>query len=182
MSIPFAEDTRHASYDPAAAELFWRQLVQADRVLTIFRERLHRQGQPGALLLGRLRPGRDPLLRPPRAAASRRRAQLRRLGHGRGLLARARELRLLARRRRGGRLLRLRLPRARRLPRPHVSPPEAAYYSPTPASSCCRTRWSARAADPDATLLAFLQTTYEAAADLGGWDRAALDYSPVRPA
>jgi hypothetical protein len=31
------------------------------------------------------------------------------------------------------------------------------------------------AADPDATLLAFLQSTYEAAADLGGWDRAALE-------
>ncbi len=32
-----------------------------------------------------------------------------------------------------------------------------------------------RAADPDALLLEFLQSTYEAAADLGGWDRAALD-------
>jgi hypothetical protein len=32
-----------------------------------------------------------------------------------------------------------------------------------------------RAADPDAALLAFLQTTYEAAAGLGGWDRQALE-------
>jgi hypothetical protein len=31
------------------------------------------------------------------------------------------------------------------------------------------------ASDPDATLLAFLQTTYEAAADRGNWDRAALE-------
>ena len=31
------------------------------------------------------------------------------------------------------------------------------------------------AADPDAELYAFLQSTYEAAADLGGWDRAALE-------
>lgn len=30
-------------------------------------------------------------------------------------------------------------------------------------------------ADPDGDLLAFLQTTYEAAADLGGWDRSALE-------
>ena len=36
------------------------------------------------------------------------------------------------------------------------------------------------AADPDATLLAFLQTTYEAAADLGGWDRASLEADPNR--
>jgi hypothetical protein len=31
------------------------------------------------------------------------------------------------------------------------------------------------AADPDAALLAFLQSTYEAAADAAGWDRAALE-------
>ena len=31
------------------------------------------------------------------------------------------------------------------------------------------------AADPDAALLDFCQSTYEAAADLGGWDRAALE-------
>jgi len=31
------------------------------------------------------------------------------------------------------------------------------------------------APDPDAALLAFLQTTYEAAAELGRWDRAALE-------
>lgn len=31
------------------------------------------------------------------------------------------------------------------------------------------------AADPDETLLAFLQSTYDAASDLGGWDRSELD-------
>jgi hypothetical protein len=31
------------------------------------------------------------------------------------------------------------------------------------------------APDPDALLLEFLSRTYEAAADTGGWDRAALD-------
>jgi hypothetical protein len=38
-----------------------------------------------------------------------------------------------------------------------------------------------RADDPDATLLDFLEDTYAAAADLGGWDRQALDYVPVEP-
>lgn len=37
------------------------------------------------------------------------------------------------------------------------------------------------AADPEATLLDFLQATYEAAADLGDWDRAALDCAPGIP-
>jgi hypothetical protein len=37
------------------------------------------------------------------------------------------------------------------------------------------------AADPDAALLAFLTSTYEAAADAGGWDRAALECGLGRP-
>ena len=31
------------------------------------------------------------------------------------------------------------------------------------------------AADPDATLMAFMQSTYEAAAEAANWDRAALE-------
>jgi hypothetical protein len=34
------------------------------------------------------------------------------------------------------------------------------------------------ASDPDRTLLAFFQSTYDAAAELGGWDRAALEARP----
>ena len=37
------------------------------------------------------------------------------------------------------------------------------------------------APDPDAALLAFLRSTYEAAAELGGWDRRALECAPGRP-
>jgi hypothetical protein len=37
------------------------------------------------------------------------------------------------------------------------------------------------AADPDAALLAFLDSTYRAAADLGGWDRAALECARGQP-
>src|SRR4051794_22803170 len=36
-AIPFAEDDRHAAYDARAAALFWRQLLQAGRVLGEFR-------------------------------------------------------------------------------------------------------------------------------------------------
>ena len=38
------------------------------------------------------------------------------------------------------------------------------------------------APDPDAALLEFLQTTYEAAAELGQWDRGALEEDPARRA
>ena len=35
--------------------------------------------------------------------------------------------------------------------------------------------------DPDGALLAFLQTTYEAAANAGKWDREALECDPGKP-
>jgi hypothetical protein len=41
-----------------------------------------------------------------------------------------------------------------------------------------------KSSEPEATLMAFLQTTYQAAADVGRWDRAALECpigSPLRP-
>jgi hypothetical protein len=36
-----------------------------------------------------------------------------------------------------------------------------------------------QADDPDAMLLAFFQSTYEAAANLGHWDRVALERTPI---
>lgn len=37
-----------------------------------------------------------------------------------------------------------------------------------------------KSADPAATLTRFLETTYEAAAELGGWDRRALETRPIK--
>jgi hypothetical protein len=36
-----------------------------------------------------------------------------------------------------------------------------------------------QASDPDAMILAFFQSTYEAAANLGHWDRDALEQTPL---
>lgn len=36
-----------------------------------------------------------------------------------------------------------------------------------------------QAENPDELLLTFLQSTYDAAANLGNWDRAALERNPV---
>lgn len=36
-AIPFAEDYLHASYDEEAVRLYWRQLIQADRLIHVFR-------------------------------------------------------------------------------------------------------------------------------------------------
>jgi hypothetical protein len=44
--IPFDQDTRHASYDADIVHRFWRALLQADRVLKIFRARFRGKVSP----------------------------------------------------------------------------------------------------------------------------------------
>lgn len=59
--------------------------------------------------------------------------------------------------------------------------PDAAFFDPGLGEFLLP--WDAvrTADDPDAALLAFLESTYVAAADLGGWNRAALECAPGRP-
>jgi hypothetical protein len=62
--------------------------------------------------------------------------------------------------------------------------PDGAFYSAEFGEFFIAYETVRRAADPEAALLAFLQSTYAAAADLGGWDRAALEAplgEPRRP-
>jgi hypothetical protein len=54
--------------------------------------------------------------------------------------------------------------------------PQAAYYSDAMREFILPYEAARRAADPDATLIEFAQSTYEAAAVQGGWDRHALEY------
>ncbi len=58
--------------------------------------------------------------------------------------------------------------------------PGQAFYSPDFRQFLLPYETVRTAADPDATLQRFLQTTYAAAADRGGWDRAALECDPHR--
>jgi len=53
--------------------------------------------------------------------------------------------------------------------------PEAAYYHPELHEFVLPYEAVRRAPDPDALLLDFLQATYAAAADLGGWPRSGLE-------
>ena len=53
--------------------------------------------------------------------------------------------------------------------------PDAAFYDETLREFLLPYAAVRTADDPDATLLAFLQDTYEAAAELGGWARADLE-------
>lgn len=62
----------------------------------------------------------------------------------------------------------------------HVEP-EAAYFDKTLGEFLLPYDAVRSAGDPEATLMAFLESTYRAAADLGGWDRQALECAPGEP-
>jgi hypothetical protein len=57
--------------------------------------------------------------------------------------------------------------------------PSAAFYSAEMQEFILPYEALRQTDDPDASVLEFLQSTYEAAANLGHWDDAALDYKPV---
>jgi hypothetical protein len=54
--------------------------------------------------------------------------------------------------------------------------PEGAFYSADLHEFVLPYDVVRQSESPDETLLRFLQTTYEAAAQLAGWDRAALEF------
>ena len=174
-ATPFADDTAHASYDREATERFWRALVEIDRVLDVFRGRFIGKASPVHFFWGGFDMADDPVLRPHRAPPPGWRAQLRRLGDARRLQSRSQQLRVLARRFGGGIVLLIRLSRARRL----LGTGRWRRTVPTTTRHLMEFilpyRAVRTAADPDATLLAFLQSTYEAAATTGNWDRATLE-------
>ena len=138
--------------------------------------RLPRQGEPGAFLLGQLRPRGDPVLRPAGAAASRRRARAARRGHARGLFARGQQRRLLARQRRlpARRVLRLRLSRAGGLPRPARSR-RAPASTRRSASSSCPTRPCGRRPIPTRCCSISSPRPMRPQPTPADWDRAALE-------
>ena len=175
-AIPFAED-----YEHAPTTLKPNTLVASAAASRPGAEGIPQpfpgQGEPGSILLGQFRPGIDALLRTACAASSRRSAELPGLRHGRGLLARVQQLRILARQRRipwSPRSIRTLIPS---LPatRNTRSNRRGRVTTSTCTSSSCRTRSSAPLRDPTKHFSRFLQSTYDAAAALADWDRAALE-------
>jgi hypothetical protein len=64
----------------------------------------------------------------------------------------------------------------------HAIAPTGAYYHPELREFVLPYEIVRNAADPDQTLLTFVHSAYEAAADLGHWDRATLDRPVARAA
>ena len=61
----------------------------------------------------------------------------------------------------------------------HTVQPESAYYHETLREFILPYDAVRTSGDPDEVLLSFLQSTYEAAADTGRWDRSALEWQPA---
>lgn len=176
-AIPFPEDEKHCSYDPAAAHRFWLALLQAHRVMSQFRARFVGKASPvhffwGAADLATTRFSGRP--------APKHRGGVPNCADWIMEMAYSHEVSSCGFWPGGS--------------------TEGSFYSyayPEPAGfadwpleiagasydsslgefllpySTVRT-----AEDPDAVLLGFFQSTYEAAAELGGWDRAALEAEP----
>jgi len=180
--IPFAEDETHRSYDAEYVNRFWRALVQADRVFKIFRTRFIGKASPvhffwgaGDLAVTRFsgrrapeHPGGIPNL-PDWVTREAYSHEVSSCGFWPGggaidypaFYSYAYPAPAGFAEARGG--------------------PEGAFYSKDYGEFVLPYDRVARAASPDETLLEFLQSTYEAAATLGAWDRAALenDFSVV---
>jgi Family of unknown function (DUF5996) len=177
-AIPFAEDTRHGSYDPAAIHRFWQALVQAHRVLAQFRARYAGKASPvhffwGGFDLAVTRFSGRPAPRHPggvpncadwvmQCAYSH---ELSSCGFWPGGSAE-------------GSFYAYAYPEPDGFATWQVAP-AAGYYDTTLREYLLPYRAVRTADDPDATLLAFLQSTYEAAAVTGEWDRSALEMATV---
>lgn len=182
-AVPFEQDERHASYEPMHAHLFWRALTHADRVLKAFQTGFVGKVSPvhlfwGGLDLATSRYSGRPAPRHPGGVPN--------LADWVNVEAFSREEFA------SGWWA-------------NSDPPGPAFYSytyPEPAeirSAVVRPAeafWDARlgefaltwdsarvAPDPNAAVLEFFRSTYEAGADLAGWDRASLEPGelPGRP-
>lgn len=175
-AIPFERDTEHRHYDREYATRFWRALVQIDRVLKEFRSRFIGKCSPVHFFWGSfdlavtrfsgreapLLPGGFPNL-PDWVAREAYSHEVSSAGFWPGSGA-------------------IQYPAfyAYAYPAPEgfaqapVRPAEA-FYSKELGEFILPYDVVRTAASPDETLLGFLQSTYEAAAERGHWDRAALE-------
>ena len=173
--IPFSQDRTHAAYDPAAAHRFWRAPIQADRVFKLFRTGFLGKASPVHFFWGSfdlavtrfsgrrapLHPGAVPGL-PDAVTREAYSHEVSSAGFWPGNDA---------------------FPRAAfysyACPEPvgfrdrPVTP--GAHFERALSEFILPYETVRHAADPDALLLEFLTTTYAAAAETGGWDRAGLE-------
>ena len=180
VAIPFESNTSDASYDAGAMHRFWQALVQADRVFTAFRARYLGKVSPvhffwGAFDLAVTRfSGRTAPIHPGGAPNCADWVMHEAYSHevssagfwpGAGLGEAA--------------FYAYVYPTTDTFAGYPVRPPAACYHDAL--GEFILPYEAVRTADaPDDALLSFLQSTYEAAAETGDWNRAVLDYPSDR--
>jgi hypothetical protein len=172
--IPFEKDTTHCSYDREYVKRFWRVLLQATRVITVFRSRFRGKVSPVHLFWGALdlactrfsgstapvHPSMPGL--PDRVTRDAYSHEVSSCGFWPGAPGIEPLFYSYA------------------YPEPHgyleypIEPPQAR-YDPNFGEFVLPYEAMRHLPNPDAALLQFLQSTYEAAAICGHWDRAALE-------
>ena len=173
--IPFAKDRAHASYDPEYANRFWRILVSVDKVMQQFRARFIGKCSPvhffwGSFDLavtrfsGRRAPERSGADLITREAYSHEVSSA-------GFWPGSGEIREAA-------FYSYTVPEPSGFGEAKVRP-GAAFYDPKLKEFLLMYEGVRTAASPEATLMEFLQATYEAGANLGHWDREALEQPPA---
>ena len=177
--IPFAADRSHASYDGEAAQSCWRAIASADRVLKRFRSRFLGKASPvhffwGSFDLAATRFSGRPAPRHPGGAPNCPDYVM--------VEAYSRECSSCGFWPGGGTVEALFYAYAYPEPpgyRDRGAGPDGGYYSSELREFVLPYATMRQAQAPDEVLLRFLQATYDAVAELGRWDRAALDRGPA---
>ena len=172
--IPFAEDRTHKSYDPESAHLFWRILVSVDSVFKEFRGRFIGKCSPVHFFWGSFdlavtrfsgrrapeRPGADAMTR---EAYSHEVSSV-------GFWPGGGEIK-------GPAFYSYMAPEPPGF-KTHSVLPQKAFYHSGMSEFFLMYDDVRRAESPSNMLLEFLQSTYDAGANLAKWDRAALERAP----
>ena len=174
--IPFAKDEKHASYDPEYAQRFWRILLEASRVLSEFRGRFKGKVSPvhffwGAFDLAVTRFSGRTAPEHPGAPFCARFVMVEAYSHelsSCGFWP-------------GGTPVNEPIFYAYAYPEPkgfkdYPIQPSEAFYHEEMREFILPYNVVRTAKSPDEVLLSFLQSTYEAAATCGNWDRHALEH------
>jgi hypothetical protein len=171
--IPFERDTQHASYDPEYAQRFWQILIFCDTVFKEFRSRFIGKDSPVHFFWGSFdlcvtrfsgrrapeRPGADPVTR---EAYSHEVISA-------GFWPGGGEIK-------GAAFYAYAAPQPAGFAQQSVQP-SAAFYHPNLHEFLLMYDDVRKAASPREALLSFLQSTYEAGANLAQWDRKELERS-----
>jgi hypothetical protein len=173
--IRFDQDRTHAAYDPDAVNRFWRALAEIDQVFAAFRSRFIGKVSPVHFFWGSFDhavtrfsgrrappPPSNPMI-PDRVNREAYSHEVSSAGFwpGNGGFGEAAFYSYAYPQPPGFAEAKIR--------------PDAASYNKAIGEFVLPYDAVRQSADPGATLLDFLQSTYEAAADLGNWDRAALE-------